>query len=183
MSSTKCGISACTHVSRSAPNTPTSTPRKRNQATGHISSSPSIDVSHLHTFYKTILARSDDGALTPVSRSEFNDLLNMLETVGLLILSSASSPSTPTKSGRRTASFGAIGKGGGREVSFVEGVRMDEILRGLGLQDDGMSTVVDIKEEEIRSLWEKEKVRIARESKTRHGEEALSKAFEDAAED
>ncbi|KAF7793783.1 hypothetical protein EIP86_004904 [Pleurotus ostreatoroseus] len=168
-------------ISGSAPNTPTSTPRKRGQA---APSSGAIDASHLHSFYKTILARSDNGAFVAVSRSEFNDLMNVLETVGLVTLSSASTPGSPSKSGRRTASFGAmLGKGTSQEIRFVEGVRMDEIMRGLGISDDAATASGDIKEEEIKGLWESEKVRISRESKIRRAGGSPSGAFEDATED
>lgn len=170
-------------LSGSAPSTPTSTPRKRNQAAAQTSSG-AIDASHLHAFYKTIIARSDNGAFVPVSRSEFNDLLNVLETVGLVTLSSASSPGSPSKSSRRAASFSAmLGKGTSQEIRFVEGVRMDEITRGLGISDDIASDSGDVKEEEVRSLWDTEKLRISRESKARNTDGFPLEAFGEATED
>lgn len=115
--------------------------------------------------------RSDSGVFNPVSRSEFGDLLGMLETVGLLELSGATSlPTTPSKSGKRglarSVSFGAariVGTASTQEVKFVEGVRMDEVCRGLGIHDNGaVAAASDLMEEEVRGIYEKERVRIAR---------------------
>lgn len=146
------------------------TPSKRSHNMADVSGS-AVDASQLHGYYKTILGRSDSGVFNPVSRSEFGDLLGMLETVGLLELSSATSlPTTPSKSGKRglarSVSFGAariVGPASTQEVKFVEGVRIDEVCRGLGIHDNGAAAAAsDLMEEEVRGIYEKERVRIAR---------------------
>lgn len=135
-----------------------------------------IDSAQLHTYYSAALSRSEADAISAVSRSEFADLLGMLETVGLVTLSSsAAGNASPTKPGRkpmgRSASFAGAGKGktagaGARaqEVRLAEGVRFDEMLRGLGVQAAPADTG-DIREEEVRAVWAREQTRIAREAK------------------
>lgn len=128
-----------------------------------------MDASQLHAYYRAILDRSENGVFNAVSRSEFGDLLGLLETVGLLQLSGAASiPSTPTKFGKRglarTVSFGGPARLSGntttQEVKFVEGIRLDEVRRGLGIQDNAPATE-DVMEEEVRVIYEKERIRIA----------------------
>lgn len=172
-------------LSGSPVNTPTSTPRKKAQAASQVCASGAIDTTHLHTFYKTILARSGNGVFSPVSRSEFSDLLNMVETVGLFTLSSSSVPGSPSKSLRRAASFGALmGKTAGQEVHFIAGVRLDEVARGLGISDDAApSPDSDVKEEEVRAIWGKEKVRISREGKALGSGDTSLEAFAELTED
>jgi cell division control protein 6 len=72
-----------------------------------------------------------------VSRSEFADLLGVLEGVELISLSSFLALASGSPAGRgkkvfcRSTSFGAgLSKSGA--VKLVEGVWADEILRGLG---------------------------------------------------
>lgn len=145
------------------------TPSKRSRSMAEVSGS-AVDASQLHAYYRVILDRSESGVFNAVSRSEFGDLLGLLETVGLVELSGAASiPSTPTKSGKRglarTVSFGGIARIPGgtttQEVKFVEGIRMDEVCRGLGILDNAPATE-DVMEEEVRVIYEKERVRIAR---------------------
>ncbi|OCH93114.1 P-loop containing nucleoside triphosphate hydrolase protein [Obba rivulosa] len=154
---------------------PPRTPTKRTSSSNALSSpskSASLETSQLHAYYSTILTRGENCLFTLVSRSEFSDLTGMLETVGLVTLSSGvgSLPGTPSKSGRRgfgrSTSFNAGGSKGNQEISFVEGVRLDEIARGLGISDSGAQDVVaDVREEEVRAIWERERVRISREAK------------------
>ena len=162
--------------------TPPSTPRKRGH--GNIVST-ALDATHLHAYYKTVLSRANNSAVTAVSRSEFGDLLNMLETVGLITLSSTSASGSPSKALRRTASLSALlSKATAQEVRLVEGLRTDEVIRGLDIAD-GTTAVceVDAREEEVKAVWEKERVRIAREAKARQASTTPLEAFAEAAED
>lgn len=173
-------------LSGSPTTTPPCTPRKNKATPSGGSGTAGLDVNHLHTYYKTVLARAENGngVFTPVSRSEFGDLVNMLETVGLVVLSSAASGfahGSPSKPNRRTASFGNMGRGNTQELRFVETIRLDEVTRGLGLDDAGAS---DVQEEEVRAIWVRECTRIAREAKASgHATPKPADAFDDANED
>ena len=141
-----------------------------------------IETSLLHTYYSTVLSRSDLGIFEPVSRSEFADLLGVLEGAGLVSLSSSllvsvsgSSPSKGKKAFGRSASFGTgLGKNGAGavgKVRLVDGVWPDEILRGLGASGANVSPAsdnapVDAREEEIRGIWEREELRLTKDSKS-----------------
>jgi cell division control protein 6 len=58
-----------------------------------------LDIAQLRT-YSSMLTRGDNVIFTPVSRSEFSDLVGMLETVGLVSSRSAgSAASSPSKTG------------------------------------------------------------------------------------
>ncbi|TFK44215.1 P-loop containing nucleoside triphosphate hydrolase protein [Crucibulum laeve] len=153
-----------------------------------------VDTAQLHNYYTTVLNRTDSGIFEPVSRSEFGDITNMLEGVGLVTLFSTLSSSTAGNKSRRgfgrSASFGAgLNKTGGGtvgEVRLAEGVWGDEILRGLGVSGQPEGTVGDIQDEEIRGIWEREKTRLARDLKisaaatsARKGIHAFSEASED----
>ncbi|PSS37866.1 hypothetical protein PHLCEN_2v334 [Hermanssonia centrifuga] len=172
--------------SHSSSPSPTSTPRsptKRSQSAS--STGDCVDAIQLHTYYKMILSRADDGIFTPVSRSEFIDLLGMLETVGLVSLSSLSVPGTPSKSGKRglsrCVSFSAVSsKATSHEVRFVEGVRTDEVKRGLGLYEKEAG--LDVMAEEVWNVWENERVRIQREARSKPGASPVGEAFDEAVE-
>jgi len=126
---------------------------------------------------------------TPVSRSEFNDVVGTLEVVGLVfaplsssLSSSASSISlgfggSPVKGGGgkrtfgRSASFGGAGARkcvSGGVVKIAEGVRVDEVLRGLGVGDRDRETK-NVREEEMCVIWEKEKARVGRDGRLLEG--------------
>ncbi|KAH9045098.1 P-loop containing nucleoside triphosphate hydrolase protein [Lactarius hengduanensis] len=121
----------------------------------------SIETSQLHAFYGVVLTRGESGTFTPVSRSEFGDLVGVLETVGLVSLSASTGRNVV-----RTTSFskrGAKGLANNRQdrvVALVEGVRQDELLRGLGI---GAETK-DICEEEVEEIWMRELARIRKEA-------------------
>lgn len=145
-------------------------------APANTASNLSIDVAHLHTLYTTILTRDESSNFTPVSRSEFSDLAGMLETHGLVnLVSAASIPGSPTKSKARklsrSSSFGgAKALGGQQDVRLAESARMDEVLRGLGIEvNDADKTKgnagVDIIEEEMREVWQVEMQRVKKEEK------------------
>ena len=141
-----------------------------------------IETGLLHTYYSTVLSRSDLEIFEPVSRSEFADLLGVLEGVGLVSLSSSlltsvsgSSPSKGKRAFGRSASFGTglskNGAGAVGEVRLVEGVWPDEILRGLGASGTEVSPAsddmpVDARKEEIRGIWEREKSRLTKDLKS-----------------
>ena len=139
---------------------PTASP-KTSTASKRTSSSPNpcaigttigIETGLLHTYYSAVLSRSDLRIFEPVSRSEFADLLGVLEGAGLvsllssLALASGSSAGRGKKAFGRSTSFGAgLGKNGAGavgEVKLVEGVWADEILRGLGASRTDLSSTI-----------------------------------------
>ncbi|KAI0356162.1 P-loop containing nucleoside triphosphate hydrolase protein [Trametes cingulata] len=165
-------------------------PVKRSQSSASVQSTSvkaaGFDLSHLHSFYCAILCRAENGVFSPVSRSEFGDLAGVLEVVGLLTLSSASAtPATPRKPGKKAFSRSASFAGStqvAQEVRFVDGVRLDEVARGLGLGADDVPA--DVREEEVRAIYQREQARIAREAKARGQMSRADVAgFEDAMED
>jgi cell division control protein 6 len=132
---------------------------------------------------------------SPLVRSEFGDLLGILEGVGLVSLSTSLPVSSPIKGGKRTFSRSASFKAGktqgqGQEVKLVEDVRVEEALRGLGI---GVGVdVSDVKEEEVRAIWHRELTRLGKESKVKKEENDkenkekpsdTTKVFGDANED
>jgi cell division control protein 6 len=157
-------------LSSSTTSTPAKSPVKR---AGSVSQrSAGLDVAQLHAYYSTVLTRADNDIFTPVSRSEFSDLIGMLETIGLVASRSARmATASPSKTGRRAlgraASFGGAAKGvaAGQDIKLVETIRADEVLRGLGVTDH--SAVSDVREEEVRAIWARECGRTTRESKTK----------------
>jgi cell division control protein 6 len=96
-----------------------------------------LDIAQLHTYYSSVLTCGDNDIFTPVSRSEFSDLVGMLETVGLVSSSSAgNAASSLSKTGRRAlgwaASFGVVkGAVAGQDIKLMETIRVDEVLCGL----------------------------------------------------
>jgi cell division control protein 6 len=152
-----------------------------------------MDVGTLHAYYGSILNKAGSDNFQPVSRSEFGDLMGMLETAGLVVLcstNSSSSAGSPTKGGKRTfgrsASYGGLGNKakGVQEVRIASGVRTEEVQRGLGIGNvDGN---VDVRAEEVRTIWERESKRLERDIKGRVGTQVSSGRggeFEDAMED
>lgn len=167
---------------------PTKSPVKRAHSMPHATTGASasigavgIDSMQLHAYYSTVLKRADNDVFTPVSRSEFADLIGMLETAGLAAPSSTiglpgAGSGSPSKTGRRSfgrsSSFGGgKGKDRGQEVKLVEGVRTDEALRGMGIGSqvggNNEAQSVDIREEEVRAIWERERIRLGKDIKAR----------------
>lgn len=70
-------------------------------------------------------------------------------------------------------------------VKIAEGVRSDEILRGLGIGEVVASG--DVREEEVRAIWQREMGKLGRDVKAAGAaEERMGKgknAFVDAVED
>lgn len=167
-----------------SPKKPTTSALKRTTSSPNpaaLGTTIGIETGLLHSYYSIVLSRSDLGIFEPVSRSEFADLMGVLEGVGLVSLSSsllASVSGSPTKAKKafgRSASFGAgLGKNGAGavgQVRLVEGVWADEILRGLGVSSTDVSPAsddmpVDARKEEIRGIWEREKSRLTRDLKS-----------------
>lgn len=190
---TDAGLALSNSVAPSSPVKGSRSPVKRTQSASAAASpsNGSIDAAHLHAFYSSILVRGDSAVFTAVSRSDFADLLGLLETVGLVVLSTGrgNMPSTPSKSGRkafaRSSSFTTgSGKGNAQEVAFVADVRLDEVLRGLGIAAAGAEAepLADAREEEVRAIWERERARIAREVKASARASATSDVFDGAME-
>jgi len=131
---------------------------KRANTTPHIST---LDITQLHTYYVKLLTKSND-AFSPVSRTEFADIVSMLETLGI-VGQESNGPSTPSKTGRRalgrSTSFSCGTKANTLSaVAFTEGVRTDELLRGLGVGEQAIveSKEMDTQQEELRAIWNKE---------------------------
>ena len=120
-----------------------------------------LDMTQLHAYYMKLLSKSND-VFSAVSRTEFVDIINMLETLGIVGRVS-NGPSTPSKTGRRTlgrsTSFNCGTKAiASSAVAFAEGVRTDEILRGLGVCEQAIveGKEMDAQQEELRAIWSKE---------------------------
>lgn len=147
-----------------------------------------MDTGKLYAYYNSILSRSETGLFQPVSRSEFGDLMGMLDTMGLVSLSTSIVSSTMGKARKgfsRSASFtgGMRAKAGAAngEVSLGSGVWVDEVVRGLGIDDQVM---VDAKAEEVRAIWQRELARNAREVRAAQAaSEGGADAFDEAMED
>ena len=141
------------------------TPTKR---TSSASKLRILELPQLYTYYTMILERSDNGIFSPVSRSEFSDLVSVLETSGIVSSSvPCATTLSPSKSGRRgigrTSSFGSPSKSAAfvQEVRLVDSLRVEEVLRGLGV--DGTSTSTDPREEEVRTIWIRESRRTTKD--------------------
>ncbi|KIJ50510.1 hypothetical protein M422DRAFT_204158 [Sphaerobolus stellatus SS14] len=136
---------------------------------GKSDGAPSIDMTTLHTFYCTVLSRGSGTAFAAVNRVEFADLVNILEGNGLVQVSQARGK-------------GASKAKGMQLVSIAGGVREEELVRGLTGTPDATSGSMDVKEEEVRHIWEKEMARLTREKNAK--ETKMVKAeFEGAEED
>ena len=149
-------------------NSPLKTPTKRTSLTSKLRI---LELPQLYTYYATILERSENGVFAPVSRSEFSDLVSVLETSGIVCSSvPCSTILSPSKSGRRgasrTSSFGSPSKGAAfsQEIKLVDSLRIEEVLRGLGL--DATSTSIDPREEEVRAIWIRENRRTTKDMTT-----------------
>ncbi|KAH8119620.1 P-loop containing nucleoside triphosphate hydrolase protein [Phellopilus nigrolimitatus] len=139
----------------------------------------SADCSQLHAYYTSLLTVTD--TFTPVSRSDFTDLLGVLETTGLVALSTPAA-----RAPKRTASFNGKTKGApGAQVVGLQGhVREAEIARGLGIGAEA-SGDGDVMEDDVRAIWTREMGRIRREAKAKDALASLEgmDGFDDAMED
>jgi cell division control protein 6 len=130
----------------------------------------SITATALHTLYESTLA-AHGGVFSPVSRSEFLDVLGVLEVQGLLSMDDqAGSKATKSPSKRQGSRE--------RNVSLPAGVRVDEVVKVLTTVDDAGA-----KEQEIRRMWEKQACAVDKEAQRQRTAHALKAvAFTDAVE-
>jgi cell division control protein 6 len=188
------GLTLSGSPSNPSPRKPTAASLRRTASSASqltTSSVATMDTNQLHSYYTAILTRSDSGVFDPTTRSEFGDLLNILEGNGLVCF--ASSIGAPSGGGRkpfaRSASFAGAGRsaaGNVGSVRLVEGVWGDEILRGLGVNNTTQEGVeVDVCEEEVKAIWHHEQARTSRDVKARdvilpkgNKEDVFSDAFE-----
>ncbi|KAK7045549.1 AAA ATPase [Paramarasmius palmivorus] len=148
----------------------------------------SFDMAQLHSYYSTILSRSEDMICSPVSRTEFGDLIGMLEALGLLSVGS-SMVASPTKVGRkafgRSQSFANVSKAAkSGDVKLASGVWAEEVIRGLGI--GASTTPEDLREEEILAIWSQESAKLSKDLKIlqqKMRKEECGVGFEDAVED
>lgn len=157
-------LSAALSLAGPTPQTPTKG-KDASKVKGKAAEALSTDT--LFNFYARLLSGAD-AAFHAVSRSEFADLLGMLETQGLLEL-------------------GAVAGGKGKKNDKAQTVavpstsREEEMVKGLTVTEEGQ--IEGPTEREIRTVWTREIGKIKREVEDR---EMLFKkkkiAFEDAEE-
>jgi len=152
------GLSISALAKTSVKATPSKSALKRANTAPSISM---LDMTQLHGYYVKLLSKSND-VFSPISRTEFADIISMLETLGI-VGKEPSGPSTPSKTGRRTLgrsiSFSCGAKAStSSTIAFAEGVRTDELLRGLGVGEHGIpgGKEMDTQQEELRAIWNKE---------------------------
>ncbi|KAF8332625.1 P-loop containing nucleoside triphosphate hydrolase protein [Cantharellus anzutake] len=143
---------------------PFATPKSKSKLRRSVSQSSDSPTSpsRVYSLYTQIVS-TPSSKFDPVSRSEFSDLLGVLETSSLISLP-VTALASPSKSGRRSSrsSFCAptIGAGPG-DISLS--VAEDEVLRAV-LTKCGEGNVL---EQEIGSIWERELKRIQQSLKRR----------------
>ncbi|CAE6452116.1 unnamed protein product [Rhizoctonia solani] len=142
--------------SKAPPRTPSRTSRGSQQTSpskrSRAGESELYEASALHAAYTAIL--TSDGAFAPVSRSEFQDLLGVLETGGLVKIVGNVGQATPSRRKATAISNEPL-------VGLAEGIREEDILRGLG--NAGAGGTAGVKEEEAMSLWDRELKRSMRD--------------------
>ncbi|KAF5351649.1 hypothetical protein D9756_007735 [Leucocoprinus leucothites] len=168
------GLTLSGSLSNASPRKPTAASLRRTTSSTTHPTLSAMDTNQLHSYYTAILTRSDAGVFDPTTRSEFGDLLNVLEGNGLVCLSPSIGSSTGPgrKPFVRSASFAGVGKnsvaGNVGSVRLVEGVWCDEILRGLGVNTTPQEGAeVDVCEEEVKAIWQREQARTARDVKVK----------------
>lgn len=127
-----------------------------------------IETAQLHSYYSATLVRCDAACLNVASKSEFGDLLVILEGGGLISSGSHLSSTTSVRQGKKTvgrsASFSGLRKSlATSQVQLADGVWTNEVLRGLGIAD---AIGDDVLQSELRSIWERETARLEREIKS-----------------
>lgn len=158
------GLTLSGSSSTTSPRKATASSLRRTAST--VLSSSTVEINLLHSYYSGVLTRSDSGVFDPTSRSEFGDLLNVLEGNGLVCLSSSAGTGGRKTFGRSMSLGGKGAAGTVGSVKLVEGIWCEEILRGLGisnaLQDDHE---VDACEEEVKMIWQREQARTVKDVK------------------
>ena len=164
----------------------------RKSALKRVNTTPrmsTLDMTQLHGYYVKLLSKSND-VFSPVSRTEFADIISMLETLGI-VGKESTGPSTPSKTGRRalgrSISFSCGTKASTSSViAFVEGVRTDELLRGLGVGEQVIveDKEMDTQQEELRAIWNKEQRTIGKDATAlTKSKNAIVDGFADMTED
>ncbi|KAG8747844.1 AAA ATPase [Ceratobasidium sp. 414] len=153
-------VNGLTRTPKKVPRTPSKTARATLQGSptkrSRVGESEMYEASILHAAYSAIL--TSDGAFAPVSRSEFQDLLGVLETGGLITVIGTTAGTTPS---RGTPSRRKNLVGGEPLVGLAEGIREEDVLRGLG--SAGSGGTAGVKEEEAMALWDRELKRSKRD--------------------
>ena len=181
-----------------SPSTPSkkSSPMKRSNSSQSSVFGPaaggqceSVDCGQLYTYYTALLEEAD--SFTAVSRSDFTDLLGVLDTSGLVLFSSLAPSASRTF--KRTTSFTGASKAKASAASpscvrFQSEIREAEVVRGLGIGSEAAaSTDGDVLEDDVRRLWAREISKMKREAQAK--DEAILRmleaveGFEDAMED
>ncbi|KEP51193.1 enoyl-CoA hydratase [Rhizoctonia solani 123E] len=149
-------VNSLTRTPSKAPRTPSRTSRTTQQTSPSKrtrAGEPELyEASALHAAYTAIL--TSDGTFAPVSRSEFQDLLGVLETGGLIKIIGAVGQATPSRRKATALSSEPL-------VGLAEGIREEDIIRGLG--NAGAGATAGVKEEEAMALWERELKRSSRD--------------------
>ncbi|CAE6430728.1 unnamed protein product [Rhizoctonia solani] len=149
-------VNNLTRTPSKVPRTPSRTSRASQQTSpskrSRVGESELYEASALHGAYTAIL--TSDGTFAPVSRSEFQDLLGVLETGGLVKIIGNVGQATPTRRKATVISSEPL-------VGLAEGIREEDVLRGLGSAGAGASA--GVKEEEAMALWDRELKRSARD--------------------
>ncbi|KIM28725.1 hypothetical protein M408DRAFT_329185 [Serendipita vermifera MAFF 305830] len=151
-----------------APQTPVKGKGAKDAIKGKGKAVESLSTDALFNFYSRLL-NGADAAFHAVSRSEFADLLGMLETQGLLELGAIAAGAKGKKNDKA------------QTVAVPSTSREEEMVKGLTVTEEGQ--VEGPTEREIRTMWTRETTKIKREVEDR---EMLFKkrkaAFEDAEE-
>ncbi len=126
---------------------------KSPRSAAQLSSDSLASPSRVYSMYTQMLSTSSS-KFDPVSRSEFSDLLGVLETSSLISLP-VTELTSPSKRGRRASGFaGLVGGAGQGDISLC--VVEDEVLRAI-LANSGEGNVL---EQEVGAIWEREMKRI-----------------------
>ena len=161
-------LSAALSLTGPTPQTPTKAKGTKDAGKAKGKAIETLSTDALFNFYARLLSGAD-AAFNAVSRSEFADLLGMLETQGLLELSAATTAGKGKKNDKA------------QTVAVPSTSREEEMVKGLTITEEGH--VEGPTEREIRTMWTRETGKIKREVEDR---EMLFKkrkaAFEDAEE-
>ncbi|KAI6026507.1 P-loop containing nucleoside triphosphate hydrolase protein [Pisolithus microcarpus] len=133
---------------------PPKTPVKRTGSMGLSSRPTGLDLAQIHSYYTSLLSRAEHSTFVPVSRSEFADLIGVLETSGLISSSTCSSVASPVL--QQVQDIRIAGCRAYRRNSFA--AWGSPILT---------AEITDPREEEVRAIWVRESARIAKDAKLR----------------
>ncbi|EIN11363.1 P-loop containing nucleoside triphosphate hydrolase protein [Punctularia strigosozonata HHB-11173 SS5] len=150
-----------------------------------------VESSSLYGYYATLISSTGNDVFSPVSRTEFVDLLGVLETNGLVSLNGSSASSTRANfmkaTFKRSTSFtGANTKTSRETARWTEGTRLEEVLRGLGVDvantDGSRGDSGDVMDEELLAIYARECSKMRRSTKANNAF-SNSDVFDDAMED